>query len=277
MSRADVREDRRPRKEADLKVVGPPRPAADKLRALLETDADHRLDALELRPVGDRTMGRAFRKRIADHDFGSSRRGQNFDLRQLRAGHNHARRRAAGLADIAEGGADAERHRPAQLGIRQNDVRRLAAEFLGDALDGGRRRLRNENAGPGRARDRDHVDLRMRRHSGATTGPVPLTRLNTPGGQPASCIISANIKALSGDNSLGFNTTVQPAASAGRDLGCDLVERPIPGGDERADADRLAHDGGGAAHREEVIVAQDCHARRGHARPPAARARGARG
>ena len=31
------------------------------------------------------------------------------------------------------------------------------------------------------------------------------------------------------------------------DLGCDLVERPVPGRDEAADADRLAHDGGAAA------------------------------
>ena len=44
----DVREDRRPRIEADLKVVGPPWPADDKLGAFLQADADHGLDALEL-------------------------------------------------------------------------------------------------------------------------------------------------------------------------------------------------------------------------------------
>ena len=93
-----------------------------------------------------------FRERIADHQFRSGRRGQNLDLRHLRAGHKHARRRAAGLAEIAEGGGDAERNGTAQLGIRQNDVRRLAAEFLGDALDGGRRRLRDENARHGSSR-----------------------------------------------------------------------------------------------------------------------------
>ena len=48
-----------------------------------------------------------------------------------------------------------------------------------------------------------------------TSGPSPLTRLNTPAGTPASCITSANSSALSGDSSLGFRTTVQPAASAG--------------------------------------------------------------
>jgi hypothetical protein len=42
--------------------------------------------------------------------------------------------------------------------------------------------------------------------------------LKTPGGRPASWTTSANSKALSGDNSLGFNTIVQPAASAGATL-----------------------------------------------------------
>src|SRR3954447_21050091 len=139
----DVREDRRPRIEAELKIAGPPRPANDKLGAFLQADVDHGLDTLELRPVGHRTMGRVFRKRIADYYFGSSRRSENLDLCHLRAGHKHARRRAAGLAEIAESGADAEWNGPAQLGIRQNDIRRLATEFLGDALYGGRCRLRN--------------------------------------------------------------------------------------------------------------------------------------
>ena len=48
-----------------------------------------------------------------------------------------------------------------------------------------------------------------------TTGPSPVTRLNTPFGSPASWMMSARMKALIGATSLGFNTTVQPAASAG--------------------------------------------------------------
>src|SRR5262249_36915065 len=51
-----------------------------------------------------------------------------------------------------------------------------------------------------------------------TTGPVPVTRLNTPGGNPMLSKISASTNALSGAISLGFNTTVQPAASAGDTL-----------------------------------------------------------
>ncbi len=48
-----------------------------------------------------------------------------------------------------------------------------------------------------------------------TTGPTPVTRLNTPGGNPISSMMSASANALSGATSLGFNTTVQPAAMAG--------------------------------------------------------------
>src|SRR6188768_3179402 len=51
-----------------------------------------------------------------------------------------------------------------------------------------------------------------------TTSPVPMTRLNTPAGVPASCITCANSSAVSGDSSLGLSTTVHPAASAGATL-----------------------------------------------------------
>ena len=51
-----------------------------------------------------------------------------------------------------------------------------------------------------------------------TTGPTPLTKLNTPAGRPTSSMISARMKALIGATSLGLSTTVQPAARAGATL-----------------------------------------------------------
>ena len=45
--------------------------------------------------------------------------------------------------------------------------------------------------------------------------PSPVTTLNTPGGSPADCAISAKHSAVSGVNSAGFKITVFPAASAG--------------------------------------------------------------
>ena len=47
-----------------------------------------------------------------------------------------------------------------------------------------------------------------------TTGPVPVTMLNTPAGRPTSWMISASMNASIGATSLGFRTTVQPAAIA---------------------------------------------------------------
>ena len=48
-----------------------------------------------------------------------------------------------------------------------------------------------------------------------TPAPSPLTRLNTPGGTFASCRMSANSIADSGDSSEGLSTIVQPVAIAG--------------------------------------------------------------
>ncbi len=47
------------------------------------------------------------------------------------------------------------------------------------------------------------------------SSPVPLTRLNTPSGRPASAKMPAHSEAESGVSSAGLSTTVQPAASAG--------------------------------------------------------------
>ena len=47
------------------------------------------------------------------------------------------------------------------------------------------------------------------------SSPKPCTTLNTPGGIPASAVMSASSEAVSGAHSGGFATTVSPAASAG--------------------------------------------------------------
>ncbi len=51
-----------------------------------------------------------------------------------------------------------------------------------------------------------------------TTGPNPVTRLNTPAGRPTSSKMSASTNAFRGATSLGLRTTVQPAANAGATL-----------------------------------------------------------
>ena len=52
--------------------------------------------------------------------------------------------------------------------------------------------------------------------SGApAVSPKPLTMLNTPRGVPAASMISASLRALSGDHSAGLSTQVLPAARQG--------------------------------------------------------------
>jgi hypothetical protein len=48
-----------------------------------------------------------------------------------------------------------------------------------------------------------------------TLEPEPVTRLRTPGGNPASLKISTNIRAQSGVSLAGLSTTVLPATRAG--------------------------------------------------------------
>ena len=48
-----------------------------------------------------------------------------------------------------------------------------------------------------------------------TTGPCPVTMFKTPAGSPIAIHASASSIAFKGASSLGFSTTVQPAASAG--------------------------------------------------------------
>src|SRR3954467_2625350 len=45
--------------------------------------------------------------------------------------------------------------------------------------------------------------------------PGPMTRLSTPGGNPARCTMSANAQGDPGTNSAGLNTTQFPYAKAG--------------------------------------------------------------
>ena len=59
------------------------------------------------------------------------------------------------------------------------------------------------------------VGLIVKLSASPATGPVPVTTLKTPAGIPAAAQSSASINAVNGVSSLGFSTTVFPAATAG--------------------------------------------------------------
>ena len=65
---------------------------------------------------------------------------------------------------------DAAGDRLLQIGVFQDDVRRLAAELLADALHGRGCTLRDVDTGARGAGERDHVDVGMLAHRRADLG-----------------------------------------------------------------------------------------------------------
>ena len=66
-----------------------------------------------------------------------------------------------------------------------------------------------------------------------------VTMFSTPGGTPASSASLTSASEVSGVSSAGLQTTVQPAASAGRDLARDHRGREVPRRDRGDHAHRL--------------------------------------
>ena len=118
----------------------------------------------------DRADGGAFGAGIAGLGLVGDALGDRGDFLHLRQRHDHPRRRVAGLAGVVEHVHHAAGDGLGEVGAFEDDVRRLAAEFLADALHGRRGALGDIDAGAGRAGERDHVDIRMLAHGGADLG-----------------------------------------------------------------------------------------------------------
>ena len=73
-----------------------------------------------------------------------------------------------------------------------------------------------------------------------TSGPKPVTTLNTPGGKPASSTRPASSSVEAGVCSAGLTTTVQPAASAGASFHVSSSTGEFHGVIAADDPDRLA-------------------------------------
>ena len=179
------------------------------------------------------------------------------DLREAFARHDHAGRRAAGLADVAHAGRHRGRYGACEIRIGQDDVGRLAAEFLGHALDGRRGRLRHQHAGPGGAGDRDHVHVGVRRQRGADLRPVAVDEVEHTRRNAGVVHHFGEQQGAQGRQLAGLQNDGASRRQRGADLGGDLVERPVPGRDQAAHADGLAHDGRVAAMGEERIAARE--------------------
>ncbi len=124
---------------------------------------DKSFDALELQ-FGNHGAHRGLvGTRIThDHALGDAL-GNGFHRRHFGRRHQHPCRRVAGLAGILEYVEHALLHRALKIGVIQQYIRRLAAEFLVHSLDRRGGIARDLRAGPSRSGKRHHVDIAVRR------------------------------------------------------------------------------------------------------------------
>src|SRR5690606_40241981 len=224
--------------------------------SLLDAALDQALDLVELDLAHHWSELRVLQAWIAHL---VSFRGPLCYLQRLvmaRCRHEHAGRRIAGLAAIAEAGIHALAHGALEVGVGQYDVCRFAAQLLRYALDRIGRRLGNDDSGAGRAREGDHVDIRMACHDLADIGPGTVDHVVHALGR------ARRFHDLGKDDAadrweLGGLQQHGAGGGDGRGHLADyLVERPVPWRDEGADADWLLHHHGGAALYGELVIFQ---------------------
>ena len=143
-----------------------------------------------------------------------------------------------------------------QVGVVENDVRRLAAQFLTDTLDGIGRTLGDVDACAGRAGEGNHVDAGMLAHRCADIGTEAVDQIE-------HTLRHAGLMKNFRENQRGRRRIFRRLQDHGaarrdrrRDLAGDLVERPVPRRDHTDDAHRLAHEHGGAHRLFELILLQ---------------------
>jgi hypothetical protein len=236
----DAREHRGTNIEAAVEVFGTAHAAGHQFGALVDAGLDQLLDLLVLRGVHDRAESGLGILRVADDELLGSFPGDLLDLFVTALRHEHAGGGGAGLSAVHHHAVDALGDGGLEIDVGQQDVGRLAAQFLGHALHGGRRGLRHADTGAGRAGERHHVDVGMRGH-----------RLADHGARAVDHVVDTLGRA-GGVHDLGPDHRVDrrflgrlehhgaAGGQGGQNLAGDLVGRPVPRRDQAAHADRLA-------------------------------------
>ena len=163
-------------------------------------------------------------------------------------------------------------HCTLQIRIRQDDVRRLAAQLLVHALDRGCRRLGHFHARARRTGERHQIDARMRAHRRARARPIAIDEVEHTSRHSSLVQDLGEHDPAEGSNLGGFQHHGAAHRQRRRDLARHLIHRPVPGRDEAAHADGLFRDQRGAAQLVEYIGFEDFH-RRGEMPDPDGRLR----
>jgi hypothetical protein len=163
------------------------------------------------------------------------------------AGDQHAGGGVAGLAGIDEAGADAFSHGVVEIDVGEEQISGFAAEFLGDALHRIGSGFGDDDTGAGRAGEGYHVDARVFGHFLTDRGAVAVDEVEDAGGDTCFVHDFGEDDGIQRGEFAGLEDHRAASGEGGGDFANDLVQRPIPGGDEADDANRLLHDEGGAA------------------------------
>ena len=132
----DTREHRRLNIVALGQSCRTPGAASGNRRAVLDAGRNQRLDLVPLHFRHDRPDFGVGGVGIADLHLLSGGLGKRGCFCEFRRRHQHAARRVARLAGIAHQGLHALGHSAGKIGVVEDDVGRLAAQFLTDTLDG---------------------------------------------------------------------------------------------------------------------------------------------
>ena len=251
---ADAAEDGGTDVVAAAHALGAIRAAGDELGALFHALGDQGLDLVVLDLADDRADGDALLSRRADDGRFGGGLGDFQGAGVSGRGHQHPGRCVAGLAAVEEALPGAGLDRPVDVGVFEHDVRRLAAELLGHALDRVGGGLGHRAAGAGGAGERHHVDPGVGRHRGADLGALAVDQVEDAG-RDARVVqdLGEQDRVQRGDLTRLEHHRAARGERRG-DLAGDLVDRPVPGRDQAADADRFLDDVGRAACLDELVV-----------------------
>ena len=177
---------------------------------------DEAVDPLEVRPADQRADVGRLVARVALHQ--GARPARADALEELVGDavlHQDPERAQADLAGVVEL-LDGQVHREVEVGVVEDQQRRLAAQLEGQRHDVVRRRRGDDPGGRHRAGEGEPADAgvrgerRARLRAGALDDVEHARRAARP-----RAVMSASSDAVSGAHSGGLSTTVFPAASAG--------------------------------------------------------------
>ena len=153
----------------------------------------------------------------------------------------HASGGVTGLACVSETEARPARHRSIDVGIIEDKVRRLAAEFKRYGLDGVGSSLADQDAGSGRAGKRHDIDIGMRGQDRANPGPVAIDHIKDTGRD--TCLMH-DLGKYDAGHRCDFRRLQHhgaPGCQRCANLQHDLVHRPVPRCDQAGDTSRLEY------------------------------------